>query len=85
MRLTNKAMLMTVATACAIVAAALGVSPAAVADPPPLPPPPNYEEPPAWAPKKPAEVWEGQPVVWHYVPFGGHWGVWLNGAWMSLT
>ncbi len=83
MSLSNKAAFATAAIAGAIVAAAVGASPAAVADPPP--PPPNYEEPPAWAPKKPAEVWEGQPVVWHSVPFGGHWGVWLNGAWMSLS
>ncbi len=39
---------------------------------------------PAWAPPKPAEVWNGHPVVWNPA-WGGRWGVWINGGWISLT
>lgn len=55
----------------------------AVADPPP-PPPALGEQPPAWAPPKPAEVWDGQPVVWSSM-WGGRWGVWINGGFITLT
>jgi len=40
---------------------------------------------PAWAPRKPAEVWLGQPVVWWWGPSGGYWGVWTNGQFLPLT
>ena len=59
-----------------------GAAPA-VADPPP-PPPALGEQPPAWAPPKPAEVWDGQPVVWTSM-WGGRWGVWINGGFITLT
>lgn len=66
-------------------AAGLLVSAAvAGAQPPPPPPPALGEVPPAWAPPKPAEVWIGQPVVWNS-GWGGRWGVWINGGWISLT
>lgn len=42
------------------------------------------EVPPAWAPPKPAETWENQPVVW-YSGWGGRWGVWINGGFIPLT
>lgn len=42
-------------------------------------------EPPAPnAPRKPAEVWDGKPVVWTSM-WGGRWGVWINGMFMPLT
>jgi hypothetical protein len=67
-------------TAAGLVGAAL-----ASAEPPPPPPAPVVgEEPPAWAPPKPAEVWDGQPVVW-FSGWGGRWGVWINGGFIPLT
>ncbi|GAT12702.1 uncharacterized protein RMCN_5835 [Mycolicibacterium novocastrense] len=39
---------------------------------------------PAWAPRKPAEFWLGEPVVWHS-GWGGRWGVWKNGAFIHLS
>ena len=56
---------------------------AAGADPAP-PPPALGEQPPTWAPAKPAEVWDGQPVVWTS-GWGGRWGVWINDAFITLT
>ncbi len=50
----------------------------------PPPPPVPGEQPPAWAPPKPAEFWDGQPVVW-YSAWGGRWGVWINGGFITLT
>jgi len=51
----------------------------------PVPPPPaQAEQPPAWAPPKPAEVWVGQPVVWTSM-WGGRWGVWINDGFITLT
>jgi hypothetical protein len=65
------------AVAVAITGAAIGMSaPAAGA-----------EEAPPGAPRKPAEVWNGQPVVWFSgdpTP-GGHWGVWINDYFLNLT
>jgi hypothetical protein len=61
----------------------LGVATAS-AEPPPPPPAPVGEVPPAWAPPKPAEMWEGQPVVW-FSGWGGRWGVWLNGQFITLS
>jgi hypothetical protein len=59
-----------------------GAAPAG-ADPVP-PPPAQGEQPPAWAPPKPAEVWDGQPVVWTSM-WGGRWGVWINDGFITLT
>jgi len=61
----------------------LGAAPAG-ADPVPPPPPALGEQPPAWAPPKPAEVWDGQPVVWTSA-WGGRWGVWINDGFITLT
>lgn len=67
------------------VAAAVLGSGAAPAFAQPAPPPaPAGEQPPAWAPPKPAEVWNGHPVVWNSA-WGGRWGAWINGAFISLT
>lgn len=41
--------------------------------------------PPPGAPRKPVETWQGQPVVWEILNPGGHWGVWINGAFLPLT
>lgn len=73
-----------VAGAAAAVAICLG-APLAAAEPPP--PPPGSDVAPDWAPRKPAENWLGQPVVWwdgDPTP-GGHWGVWINGGFINLT
>lgn len=65
---------------------ALGMlhSGAASAQPVPPPGPVHGEQPPAWAPPKPAESWNGQPVVWNSA-WGGRWGVWINGGFLMLT
>ena len=60
------------AVAAGLTAGALGIAPA------------GAQPAPAWAPPKPAEVWNGQPVVWNPA-WGGRWGVWINGGWISLT
>lgn len=54
------------------------------ADPAPPPPPALGEQPPSWAPPKPAQVWDGQPVVWTSM-WGGRWGVWINDGFIPLT
>jgi hypothetical protein len=80
-----KTTLSALALAGGFAAAGLGVAALASAEPPPPPPAPVLgEEPPAWAPPKPAEVWDGQPVVWHS-GWGGRWGVWINGGFIPLT
>jgi hypothetical protein len=80
-----KTTLSALALAGGLAAAGLGVAALASAEPPPPPPAPVIgEEPPAWAPPKPAEVWDGQPVVWHS-GWGGRWGVWINGGFIPLT
>ncbi|WP_396928907.1 hypothetical protein [Mycolicibacterium sp.] len=62
----------------------MGAAPAtALADPPP--PDQNVGEPvPDWAPRKPAEVWAGHPVVWTHM-WGGRWGVWINDQFITLS
>lgn len=81
---TVRKTLSAVAVAGSLTAAALGIGmPLAAAQPPP-PAPGLGEEPPAWAPKKPAEVWDGQPVVWTSA-WGGRWGVWINDGFIPLT
>ncbi|KWX68527.1 hypothetical protein [Mycobacterium sp. NAZ190054] len=80
-----KTTLSAAAVACGVAAGMLSSGAVAGAQPPPPPPPPVLGEvPPAWAPPKPAEVWIGQPVVWNSA-WGGRWGVWINGGWISLT
>ena len=69
-----------------LAAAVLGAGPAS-ADPPPAPNPPwaAVGDPvPSWAPRKPAEYWQGQPVVWT-TGWGGRWCVWLNGQIITLS
>ena len=42
---------------------------------------------PPWAPRQPAQTWQGQPVGGgdgDPTP-GGHWGVWINGGFINLT
>ncbi|UXA15879.1 hypothetical protein [Mycobacterium sp. SMC-4] len=84
MTLTKNA-LSAVAAAALTTGFLLGGAVSASAQPAPPPPPPVLgEQPPHWAPPKPAEVWIGQPVVWNSA-WGGRWGVWINGGWISLT
>ncbi len=75
-----------VAVAGGLTAATLGLGASLVsAQPPPPPPAPvQGEVPPPNAPRKPAEVWNGQPVVW-YSGWGGRWGVWINGGFIPLS
>lgn len=72
----TKAALATVAAAGAIAVTAIGLG-TATASADPVPPP--------WAPKKPAESWQGHPMVWAQLPAGGHWGVWVNGDFLPFT
>ena len=72
------------AVAGGLAAATLGLGVAGADPAPPPPPPAAGEEPPAWAPPKPAEVWDGQPVVWTS-GWGGRWGVWINGGFITLS
>jgi hypothetical protein len=73
------------AVAGGLTAAILGVG-AAVASAEPAPPPAPIlgEIPPPNAPPKPAEVWDGQPVVWTSA-WGGRWGVWINDGFITLS
>ena len=74
-----------VAIAGGLTAAILGLgAPLASAEPAPPPPPVQGEAPPAWAPPKPAEFWDGEPVVWTS-GWGGRWGVWKNGQFITLS
>lgn len=59
----------------------------ASADPPPPPNPPwaAVGDPvPPNAPRKPAEFWLGEPVVWT-TGWGGRWCVWKNGQIITLS
>ncbi len=69
-----------------LAAAILGFGAAATtAEPaPPSPAPALGEPPPAWAPRKPADFWDGRPVVWTSA-WGGRWGVWINGGFITLS
>lgn len=79
-----KTTLSAVAVTGVLAAGALGLGAApAIAEPPP-PAPVQGEVPPAWAPPKPNEFFDGQPVVW-YSGWGGRWGVWINGSFLPLT
>ena len=75
-----------VAVAGGLTAAILGLGGAVASAEPALPPPApaQGEQPPDWAPRKPAEVWDGQPVVWTS-GWGGRWGVWINGGFIPLS
>lgn len=74
-----------IAVAGGLTGGAIGLgTPVATADPAPPPAPVQGEEVPAWAPRKPAEVWNGQPVVW-FSGWGGRWGVWINGGFIPLS
>ena len=81
-----KSALSAASVAAVLGAAVLGVG-AAVASAEPAPPPPpavQGEEPPPWAPRKPAEFFDGYPVVWTS-GWGGRWGVWINGGFLTLS
>ncbi|MDT5125370.1 MAG: hypothetical protein QOG79_2793 [Mycobacterium sp.] len=77
-----KTTLSAIAVAGGLSAAILGATPAS-ADPPP-PPPALGEIPPPNAPPKTAESWDGEPVVWTSM-WGGRWGVWKNGSFITLS
>ncbi len=80
-----KTPLATVAVVGGLTAALLGLGSAlATAEPAPPPAPVQGEAPPTWAPPKPAEFWDGQPVVWNS-GWGGRWGVWINGGFITLS
>jgi pimeloyl-ACP methyl ester carboxylesterase len=72
-----------VAVAGGLTAAILGATPAS-AEPVPPPAPVLGEVPPPNAPPKPAEMWNGEPVVW-ISGWGGRWGVWKNGYFITLS
>src|ERR1700742_423274 len=69
-----KTALAAVAVAGGFAASLLGLG-AALAGAEPPAPPDQGEVAPDWAPKKPAEAWDGRPVVWTS-GWGGRWGVW---------
>ena len=62
----------------------LGAAPARAEPPPPPPAPVQGDLPPPTAPPKPAEFWNGEPVVW-ISGWGGRWGVWKNGQFITLS
>ena len=75
-----------IALACGLVSGALGIG-VASADPPPAPNPPwaAVGDPvPSWAPRKPAEYWLGEKVVWTS-GWGGRWCIWKNGQIITLS
>jgi hypothetical protein len=79
-----KTTLAAIAVGGGLTAAILGVGAALASAEPPPPVPTQGEEVPAWAPPKPAEFWDGQPVVWTS-GWGGRWGVWINGGFITLS
>jgi hypothetical protein len=80
-----KTTLSAVAVAGGLTAAILGLGAAsASADPVPPPVPVMGEIPPPNAPPKPAEFWNGEPVIW-ISGWGGRWGVWKNGYFITLS
>ena len=66
----------------------LGTAPASAEPAPPPAPvvadPPSADPPPAVAPPKPAEFWDGLPVVWNS-DWAGRWGVWTKDGFISLS
>ena len=84
--MTCRRALLALAVAVGLAAGVLGMG-VASADPPPPPNPPwaaAGDPVPDWAPRKPAEFWNGQPVVWT-TGWGGRWGVWINGGFITLS
>lgn len=81
--ITAKLAAFTIAAGITTAVVGLDVS-IASAQPAPPPGPAQADEPPAWAPPKPAAVWDGQPVVWTS-GWGGRWGIWINGGFIPLT
>jgi hypothetical protein len=82
-----KTTLAAVAFAGGFAVAGLGLSGLASAEPPPPPPAPaefQGEIPPPNAPPKTADFWDGEPVVWTSM-WGGRWGVWKNGQFITLS
>jgi hypothetical protein len=80
-----KTTLSAVAVAGGLTAAILGLGAAsAIADPVPPPVPVMGEIPPPNAPPKPAEFWNGEPVIW-ISGWGGRWGIWKNGYFITLS
>jgi hypothetical protein len=82
--LSIRSTLSAIAVAAGLTAGALGLGAAVAAAQPPPPNPALGEPVPAWAPPKPAQVWNGQPVVWTSA-WGGRWGVWINGGFITLS
>nr|WP_193045782.1 hypothetical protein [Mycolicibacterium baixiangningiae] len=82
--ISMKSTLSAVAVAAGLTAGALGLGASLAAAQPPPPSPALGEPVPAWAPPKPAEFWSGQPVVWTSA-WGGRWGVWINGGFITLS
>ncbi|MDT5338479.1 MAG: hypothetical protein QOD90_3984 [Mycobacterium sp.] len=79
-----KTTLSAVAVAVGLSVAVLGAgSIVASADPPP-PAPGQGEVPPPNAPRKTAEFFDGEPVVWTSM-WGGRWGIWKNGQFLTLS
>jgi hypothetical protein len=62
----------------------LGAALASAEPPPPAPAEVQGEIPPPNAPPKTAEFWDGEPVVWTS-GWGGRWGVWKNGQFITLS
>jgi hypothetical protein len=78
-----KTALPALAVAGGLTAAIFGLGGVATAEPPPGVPA-QGEQPPPNAPPKPAERWDGQPIVWTSM-WGGRWGVWINGQFITLS
>jgi hypothetical protein len=86
MRLIN-ATLAAAALAAGLTAGGAGVAAIASADPPPPPLPAEAGAPaPDWAPPRPdSPLWApNNPVVWN-PGWGGRWGIWINGQFLTLT
>ncbi|MBI3216923.1 MAG: hypothetical protein HYZ38_24155 [Mycobacterium sp.] len=85
--MTVKTTLPALAVAGGLAAAILGLGAATATAEPAAPPPAPVvvgEVPPPNAPPKPAEMWNGQPIVWTS-GWGGRWGVWINGGFITLS
>lgn len=76
-----KTTLSAVAVAGGLAAAILGMG-ATVASADPVPG--QSEVPPPNAPRKTADFWDGEPVVWTSM-WGGRWGIWKNGMFLTLS
>lgn len=72
------------AMAAGLAATTLGLgTTVAIAQPPPGVPA-QGEIPPPNAPPKTTDFWLGEPVVWTSM-WGGRWGVWKNGQFLTLS